>query len=162
MTPTHPSPNARRKVICAWGVHLYTSLGLVAGFLALLAVFDGNLRASWVFLGLALFIDATDGGLARKADVKRWTPHFDGRKLDDIVDYLNYTFIPVVFAYRYGLVIGVAGQLVLGAGPDPLGLRLLPDGRQDRRRLLHRLPEFLEYHHPVPLSFPTAAGRSMR
>ena len=114
MTPLHPSPNARRKVLCAWGVHLYTSLGLVAGFLALLAVFDGNLPRVVGMLGLALFIDATDGGLARKADVWRWTPHFDGRKLDDITDYLNYTFIPVVFAYRYGLVTGVAGQIVLG------------------------------------------------
>ncbi len=78
----------------------------------------GNYRprhlARLLFLAIALFIDATDGSLARKADVKRWTPQFDGRKLDDITDYLNYTFIPVVFAYRFGLVIGIAGQLVLG------------------------------------------------
>jgi phosphatidylcholine synthase len=114
MTPIHPSPNARRKVVFAWGVHLYTSLGLVAGFLALLAVFDENLPRVVGMLGFALFIDATDGSLARRADVKRWTPHFDGRKLDDITDYLNYTFIPIVFAYRYGLVTGVAGQIVLG------------------------------------------------
>ncbi len=98
----------------AWGVHLYTSLGLVAGFMALLAVFDGHLSRVVGLLGLALFIDATDGTLARVADVKRWTPHFDGRKLDDITDYLNYTFVPVVFAYRYGLVTGLAGQVILG------------------------------------------------
>ena len=114
MTPTYPSPNVRRRVLSAWSVHLYTSLGLVAGFLALLAIIDRDISRALLFLALALFIDATDGSLARKADVNRWTPQFDGRKLDDITDYLNYTFIPVVFAYRFGLVIGITGQLVLG------------------------------------------------
>jgi len=114
MTPTYPAPNVRRSVLAAWSVHLFTSLGLVAGFLALLAVIDLDISRALLFLAIALFIDATDGSLARKADVQRWTPLFDGRKLDDIVDYLNYTFIPVVFAYRFGLVIGIAGQLVLG------------------------------------------------
>ena len=114
MSPAYPVSNVRGHVLRAWGVHLYTSLGLVAGFLALLAIFDGQLSRVVGFLGLALFIDATDGTLARAFDVKRWTPHFDGRKLDDITDYLNYTFIPVVFAYRYGVVTGLAGQLILG------------------------------------------------
>ena len=114
MTPAYPAPNVRRSVLSAWSVHFYTSLGLVAGFLALLAIIDRDISRTLLFLGLALFIDATDGSLARKADVKRWTPQFDGRKLDDITDYLSYTFIPVVFAYRFGLVIGIAGQLVLG------------------------------------------------
>ena len=47
------------------------------------------------------------------ARFERWTPRFDGRKLDDIIDYLNYTFVPVVFAYRFGLVAGLSGQIVL-------------------------------------------------
>jgi phosphatidylcholine synthase len=115
VTPTYPAPSVRRSVFSAWSVHFYTSLGLVAGFLALLAIIDLNISRALLFLAIALFIDATDGSLARKADVKRWTPQFDGRKLDDIVDYLNYTFIPVVFAYRFGLVIGITGQLVLSA-----------------------------------------------
>jgi phosphatidylcholine synthase len=114
MTPTYPAPNVRRRVLSAWSVHLFTSFGLVAGFLALQAIIDLDLSRALLFLAIALFIDATDGSLARKADVKRWTPQFDGRKLDDIIDYLNYTFIPVVFAYRFGLVIGIAGQLILG------------------------------------------------
>ena len=114
MTPTCPSSNVRRNVLCAWGVHLYTSLGLLAGFLALLAIIDRDISRALLFLAIALFIDAVDGSLARKADVERWTPQFDGRKLDDITDYLNYTFIPVVFAYRFDLVVGIAGHLVLG------------------------------------------------
>ena len=31
-------------------------------------------------------------------------PEFDGRKLDDIIDYLNYVFIPMFFIYRFKLI----------------------------------------------------------
>jgi phosphatidylcholine synthase len=44
---------------------------------------------------VAVLIDATDGTLARRVNVTRVAPHIDGRKLDDIVDYLNYTFVPI-------------------------------------------------------------------
>jgi len=44
-------------------------------------------------LSLAIVIDATDGTLARAWDVKTYTPQFDGRKLGDITDYINYAFI---------------------------------------------------------------------
>lgn len=91
----------------AWSVHFYTSLGLVAGLLAMIAVAQGRPRDVFIFLGLALWIDATDGMLARGWEVTVWTPRFDGRKLDDITDYLNYTFIPVFFTYHFGLVSGV-------------------------------------------------------
>jgi phosphatidylcholine synthase len=97
----------------AWAVHLYTSMGLVVGLLAMAAILAGNAHRSVALLGLAMLVDATDGTLARTCDVKRWTPRFDGRKLDDIIDYLNYTFIPVIFAYRFGLVAGLGGQIVL-------------------------------------------------
>ncbi|UCC89891.1 MAG: hypothetical protein JSV81_11405 [Anaerolineales bacterium] len=93
--------------IRAWAVHFYTSLGLVAGLLALIAVTEGRPRDVFIFLGLALWIDSTDGMLARGWEVLVWTPRFDGRKLDDITDYLNYTFIPVFFAYQFELVSGV-------------------------------------------------------
>ena len=88
----------------AWAVHFYTSLGLVAGLLALIATADGRPRDVFIFLGLALWIDATDGMLARGWEVTVWTPRFDGRKLDDITDYVNYTLVPVFFIYQFGLV----------------------------------------------------------
>ena len=93
--------------IRAWAVHFYTSLGLIAGLLALIAVAEGRPRDVFIFLGLALWIDATDGMLARGWEVTVWTPRFDGRKLDDITDYLNYTVVPVFFMYQFGLVSGV-------------------------------------------------------
>jgi phosphatidylcholine synthase len=92
-----------RRVL-AWSVHLYTAMGIVCGFSALLATLAGQVCETFWWLLLALFIDGTDGILARAIDVKRVVPEYDGRKLDDITDYLNYVFIPVVFAHRFGLV----------------------------------------------------------
>ena len=107
--------NTRFLALRAWAVHLYTGLGLIVALLALLAVFAGDVGRVIGMLGAALFIDATDGALARAFDVKRWAPGFDGRKLDDITDYINYVFIPAIFAYQFGLVrSGLSGLIVLG------------------------------------------------
>jgi phosphatidylcholine synthase len=88
----------------AWLVHLYTSLGLIVALLAVNAVAQGNAQAAFIFLGMALFIDATDGTLARSCQVLVWAPSFDGRKLDDIIDYMTYAFIPIFLALRFGLL----------------------------------------------------------
>ncbi len=96
----------------AWLVHFYTSLGLMTGFLALIAIVDQNAKSAFFWMGIALVIDATDGTLARKFNIKQWTPRFDGRKLDDITDYLNYAFLPVFFMWRFELVTG-AGLFIL-------------------------------------------------
>ncbi len=50
--------------------------------------------------GGATLVDATDGLLARKARVKERLPAFDGARLDDIVDYLTFVFLPVLFLYH--------------------------------------------------------------
>ena len=44
---------------------------------------------------VALFIDSIDGALARRARVSEVVPNIDGRRLDDVVDYLNYVIVPV-------------------------------------------------------------------
>ena len=88
----------------AWFVHLYTSLGVVLAFYAILAVIHGNITQVITFLAIACVIDGTDGTLARLWNVKKWAASFDGRKLDDIVDYLNYAFIPILCCYRFNLI----------------------------------------------------------
>jgi phosphatidylcholine synthase len=98
---------SRVPIVRAYAVHFYTSLGLVAGLLAMMAVAEGRARDVFIFLVIALWIDGTDGMLARGWEVVVWTPRFDGRKLDDITDYLNYTFIPVFFIYHFQLVTGI-------------------------------------------------------
>jgi phosphatidylcholine synthase len=98
----------------AWFVHLYTGLGILAGFMALNAIMQGDARRVFLWLGVALFLDSSDGTLARACNVKRYASSFDGRKLDDITDYINFTFLPVVFAYQFGLVSG-KGSIALAA-----------------------------------------------
>ena len=59
-------------------------------------------RAAFALLVAATLIDATDGLLARLARVKEVTPGFDGARLDDIVDYLTFVFVPALLLYRAG------------------------------------------------------------
>jgi phosphatidylcholine synthase len=53
---------------------------------------------------VATLIDATDGFLARGVRVKEVLPGFDGRRLDDITDFLNYVFLPLFLIYQSGLL----------------------------------------------------------
>jgi phosphatidylcholine synthase len=66
------------------------------------------------WLGLALFIDGVDGTLARRAKVLHWLPRFSGDRLDLIVDYLTYVFVPVLALLRADFLLGAWG-MVLGA-----------------------------------------------
>jgi phosphatidylcholine synthase len=50
----------------------------------------------------ATFVDASDGVLARVARVKEVLPEFDGARLDDIVDYLTFVFLPALLLFRAG------------------------------------------------------------
>jgi phosphatidylcholine synthase len=108
-------------VIGAWFVHLYTATGVVLALLATRAVIDFNYRAAFFWLWLQVVIDATDGVLARRARVAERIPWFDGSKLDDVVDYLAYVFVPALFVWRAVLVPGawtmwVAAAMLLSSG----------------------------------------------
>jgi len=88
----------------AWLAHAYTALGLIAGLLALRAFLDGSLRQSFGWLAVATIIDSTDGPLARRLRASELIPWFNGRRLDDIVDYINYVLIPVLMMALGGLL----------------------------------------------------------
>jgi phosphatidylcholine synthase len=87
-------------VISAWLVHLYTASGAVFAFLAARAIIENDYRSAFFWLWIQVAVDATDGLLARAADVSRRLPSFNGAKLDDIVDYLAYVFVPALFVWR--------------------------------------------------------------
>ena len=89
--------------ILAWGVHLYTAMGLVAaaGMVVLIVRGgDDSFRAALGLMVLATLIDATDGWLARRARVKEFAPDFDGRRLDDLIDFQTYTSLPLLLIWR--------------------------------------------------------------
>ncbi len=99
----------------AWAVHAYTATGSVFALLFLLAGVEGDLREAFVWCIVATFVDATDGALARRFDVKRHVPEFDGSLLDNIVDYLQFVVAPVVLLQQNGyLPEGQAGLVVAG------------------------------------------------
>src|SRR5919112_229855 len=86
----------------AWLVHFYTASGAVLAFLAVLATFEERYRAAFFLLIASTLVDATDGLFARAARVKELTPGFDGARLDDIVDYLTFVFVPLLILFRAG------------------------------------------------------------
>lgn len=96
------APKAR--VAAAWAVHAFTASGVVTALLAIAALIAGDLRLALLWLGAALIIDGVDGPMARKVNVSRYAPRFDGAVLDLVIDYLTYTVIPALLIYRFGLV----------------------------------------------------------
>ena len=99
-----PEVQGRVRLFAAWAVHAYTASGVIAGFLSLQAIFLSKPRQAFVWMLVAVLIDATDGVLARAVQVKRVLPWFDGAKLDDMVDYFTYVIIPAVFLYQFQLL----------------------------------------------------------
>ncbi len=102
-----PQPPTAWTRALAWCVHFYTALGLVlAAAIAVLLVRGGpgSFRWSFALMAVATFVDATDGTLARRVRIKEVLPNFDGRKLDDITDFLTYTFLPLLLVWRAQLL----------------------------------------------------------
>ena len=92
------------KVFLSYLIHLFTVSGVLFSFLALLASIQKDFPLTFFFLSIALFIDGIDGSLARKVDVKKYTPHINGENLDNIIDYLNYVFVPAFVIYWLDMV----------------------------------------------------------
>jgi phosphatidylcholine synthase len=90
--------------ILPWIAHLYTASGAVIALLATAMTFAHNFRVAFIYLAVATLVDATDGLLARALRVKERLPHYDGARLDDIVDYLTYVFVPVLIVWQAELV----------------------------------------------------------
>lgn len=112
--PRTPSGQARSghrpgrlRTVLAWGVHFYTALGLVAAAGMAVLIVEGTgtaFRWAFVLMLAATLIDATDGTLARAVRVKEVLPNFDGRRLDDLIDFLTYVFLPLFLIWRAGLL----------------------------------------------------------
>ena len=82
----------------------YTATGAVCAFLAAQSVVDGSWRRAFLWLFVAVVVDSTDGWFARLARVQDRLPQFSGSKLDDIVDYLTFVFVPALIVWRADLV----------------------------------------------------------
>src|SRR4026208_1884877 len=92
-----------------------TALGPDAAFAMTAAVFQERYRAAFLLMLAATVIDGTDGVLARWARAKEFTPGIDGARLDDIVDYLTFVFVPALLLYRAGVLPPAWAGLVVAA-----------------------------------------------
>ena len=89
-------------------VHLFTASGAVWGLFALFEIMRQNLGLAMIYMLVALTIDSVDGFFARRLAVDEFAPAIDGRRMDDIVDYLNFVIVPCVFIWQSGNVLSPA------------------------------------------------------
>jgi phosphatidylcholine synthase len=101
---SRPETCTSLALVFAWLVHFYTALGVALAFGALWLIVQGSIRQAFWLMAMAVAIDATDGTLARTARVKERIHWFDGDRLEDIVDYLNYVLVPAFLLVRAQLL----------------------------------------------------------
>lgn len=105
------------RIALAYSVHLFTASGLIFALLAMWSISIGNTKMYFVYLTITVFIDALDGTLARKFEVKKYTPNIDGALLDNMIDYITFVFLPAYFVFASGIVENpyaiIAGSLIL-------------------------------------------------
>lgn len=85
--------------------HAYTMTGLVLVLVATHLVLADRFALAIIALVLCVVIDATDGVLARRMRVTETAALIDGRRLDDIIDYLSFVFVPLLLAVRAELLL---------------------------------------------------------
>ncbi len=99
----------------AFSVHIFTAMGAGVALLAMLEAVREHWASMFGWLGVALVIDAIDGPIARKLDVKRLQPDWSGEVLDLVVDFVTYVFVPAYAITASGLLLPLAAPL-LGIG----------------------------------------------
>ena len=97
----------------ALSVHLLTATGAVLSMFAMLSAVEGEWSLMFLWLVLALIVDGIDGPLARRYEVDKNWPNYDGVLLDLIIDFLTYVFIPAYALFKSGLLPGWTGWIAM-------------------------------------------------
>jgi phosphatidylcholine synthase len=88
----------------AFLIHVLTASGAALALLALVAAVGAHWSAMFLWLGIALAVDAADGPLARRFSVATTLPRWSGETLDLVVDFATYVFVPAFAIARSGLI----------------------------------------------------------
>ncbi len=91
-------------------IHLWTLAGLAFAALAAQQIIVGDLDSAVRWLLLVLFVDHTDGTLARKFKVRDRIPLVNGETLDLITDVIGLTFVPMLFLWQTDVFLPGWGQ----------------------------------------------------
>lgn len=100
----------------AWAVHAFTATGAVWGLLALFAAVNQQWQMVFVWMIVGVFVDAVDGFFARRANVKKVLPDFDGALLDNVIDYFTYVLLPGAMVYLHPTLLPNLGWATFAAG----------------------------------------------
>jgi phosphatidylcholine synthase len=106
------------KIFLRWRflIHLWTLAGLGFAMLAAQEILLGNFNAAIRWLLLVLFVDHTDGTLARFFRIRQHLPEISGETLDLITDVIGLTFVPMLFCWWAGVFLpGWGRPLTLAA-----------------------------------------------
>jgi phosphatidylcholine synthase len=95
-------PHFIGRRLLAWAVHLFTATGAVLGVLSLTFINQGDLARASLVMIITSAIDSVDGTMARAVRVTEFAPAVDGRRLDDMVDFLNFVIVPAAFMVQAG------------------------------------------------------------
>ncbi len=85
--------------LLAFSVHVFTSLGIVVGFMAILAIDEERFIDALLLLFITLIIDGIDGTFARMFKTNEVLPNYDGKMIDYVIDFATYAIIPAYFIY---------------------------------------------------------------
>jgi phosphatidylcholine synthase len=117
-----PLTRATLREAAAFSIHIFTASGAGCALLALMAAVGAAWTEMFVWLGVAVVIDAIDGTFARRLRVAELLPRWSGDLLDFVVDYTTYVFVPAYamvasgllpasLALALGLIVTVTGAL---------------------------------------------------
>ena len=99
----------------AWSVHFLTASGVMAAFMSIVTISQGEFREAMLWLFLAFVIDGIDGSFARRWRVKEVLPLFSGQNMDYVIDFATYAIIPAYFVYEAQLVPSSLNLLTVAA-----------------------------------------------
>ena len=129
---TGGSPNAKPPwpTWVGWLAHGFTAIGVVLAAGMAVCIVEGTreaFRDAFILMLIACLVDSTDGSLARRLRVKELLPNFDGAKLDDIIDFLTFTSLPLLLIWRAELLpSGMEWVLVVALVASAYGFCQVP------------------------------------
>ena len=77
-----------------FSVHVLTAAGAALALFALLAATHGDWPLMFLWLGVALVVDASTVRWRARSTSPRLLPRWSGDTLDLVVDYTTYVFVP--------------------------------------------------------------------
>jgi phosphatidylcholine synthase len=100
----HDHETAPMARAAAFSVHVFTASGAALGLLAMVAAVAAQWSLMFVWLAIALIVDAVDGTFARRLHVAERLPQWSGDILDLVVDFVTYVFVPAYAIATSGLM----------------------------------------------------------